>query len=386
MLTRATDSPVKPEFAPAWRISKQLTERESNQMSIRINRVSNSKYPTCPEEPGFGTVFSDHMFSQEYREGSGWSRPGIEPYHSITLDPAAAVFHYGQEIFEGLKAYRRPAAGLNLFRPEENVRRFNSSAERMMMPKVDEQLHLEALKTLVDLDSIWVPAQEGTSLYIRPTMIATSAKLGLGASSEYLHFIITGPAGPYFKGGFEPVSVYVAEKLRRAVEGGVGEAKTGGNYAASLYASEKAAGLGFTQVLWLDAIKGRYVEEVGAMTICFVYGSEHIVTPALSGSILPGVTRDSLLKLAPELGYTAAEDRLDIYDVLADIETGQITEVFGCGTAAVVSPVGRLSFKEKEYVINQDRPGPVAKHLYDELTGIQYGTREDRFDWISPVN
>lgn len=343
-------------------------------------------HPNCPAELGFGTVFSDHMFSQEYLGGSGWLNARIDPYHPITLDPAAAVFHYGQEIFEGLKAYRRPDGGINLFRPEENVRRFNRSAQRMMMPTVDEQMHLEALSTLVSLDSIWVPHKVGTSLYIRPTMIATSAKLGLGASANYLHFIITGPAGPYFKGGFEPVSVYIAEKLRRAVEGGVGEAKTGGNYAASLYASEKAAQMGFTQVLWLDAIEGRYVEEVGAMNICFVYEGKHIVTPALSGSILPGVTRDSLLKLAPELGYTTGEERLDIYEVLADIESGRISEVFGCGTAAVISPVGVLSLKGTEHVINQNRPGPVSKHLYDELTGIQYGTLEDRFGWAFPVN
>ncbi|MDX2481360.1 MAG: aminotransferase class IV, partial [Desulfuromusa sp.] len=199
-------------------------------------------------------------------------------------------------------------------------------------------------------------------------------------------FIITGPAGPYFKGGFEPVSVYIAEKLRRAVEGGVGEAKTGGNYAASLYASEKAAERGFTQVLWLDAIEGHYIEEVGAMNICFVYEGKHIVTPALSGSILPGVTRDSLLKLAPELGYTTKEERLDIYEVLADIESGKITEVFGCGTAAVISPVGILSLKGEDHVINQNRPGPVSKQLYDELTGIQYGTLDDRFGWVWPLD
>jgi len=355
-------------------------------MSIRINKVTNSNFSNCPRELGFGTVFSDHMFSQEYQNGSGWANARISPYHSITLDPAAAVFHYGQEIFEGLKAYRRPDGGINLFRPEENVRRFNKSAERMMMPTVDEQLHLEALSTLVSLDGIWVPHQAGTSLYIRPTMIATSAKLGLGASSNYLHFIITGPAGPYFKGGFEPVSVYIAEKLRRAVEGGVGEAKTGGNYAASLYASEKAAERGFTQVLWLDAIEGRYVEEVGAMNICFVYEGKHIVTPALSGSILPGVTRDSLLKLAPELGYTTREERLDIFEVLADIESGKITEVFGCGTAAVISPVGILSLKGEDHVINKNRPGPVSKQLYDELTGIQYGTHDDRFGWVWPLD
>jgi branched-chain amino acid aminotransferase len=355
-------------------------------MSIQINKVTSSNFSNCPGELGFGSVFSDHMFSQEYQKGTGWANARIDPYHPITLDPAAAVFHYGQEIFEGLKAYRRPDGGINLFRPEENVRRFNKSAERMMMPAVDEQMHLEALSTLVSLDGIWVPHQMGTSLYIRPTMIATSAKLGLGASSNYLHFIITGPAGPYFKGGFEPVSVYIAEKLRRAVEGGVGEAKTGGNYAASLYASEKAAERGFTQVLWLDAIEGRYVEEVGAMNICFVYGGKHIVTPALSGSILPGVTRDSLLKLAPELGYTTREERLDVYEVLADIKSGKITEVFGCGTAAVISPVGILSLKGEDHVINQNRPGPVSKKLYDELTGIQYGTCEDRFGWVWPLD
>ena len=355
-------------------------------MSILINKVTSSNFSNCPKELGFGSVFSDHMFSQEYQKGTGWANARIDPYHPITLDPAAAVFHYGQEIFEGLKAYRRPDGGINLFRPEENVRRFNKSAERMMMPAVDEQLHLEALSTLVSLDGVWVPQHVGTSLYIRPTMIATSAKLGLGASSNYLHFIITGPAGPYFKGGFEPVSVYIAEKLRRAVEGGVGEAKTGGNYAASLYASEKAAERGFTQVLWLDAIEGRYVEEVGAMNIYFVYEGKHIVTPALSGSILPGVTRNSLLKLAPELGYTTKEERLDIYEILADIESGKITEVFGCGTAAVISPVGILSLKGVDHVINQNQPGPVSKQLYDELTGIQYGTRVDRFGWVWPLD
>lgn len=355
-------------------------------MSILINKVTSSNFSNCPSELGFGTVFSDHMFSQEYQAGSGWSNARIEPYHSITLDPAAAVFHYGQEIFEGLKAYRRSDGGINLFRPEENVRRFNRSADRMMMPVVDEQLHLDALSTLVNLDGIWVPHKTGTSLYIRPTMIATSAKLGLGASSSYLHFIITGPAGPYFKGGFEPVSVYIAEKLRRACEGGVGEAKTGGNYAASLYASEKAAQQGFTQVLWLDAIQGRYIEEVGAMNICFVYEGKHIVTPALSGSILPGVTRDSLLKLAPELGYSTREEKLDIFEVLADIDSGKITEVFGCGTAAVISPVGILSLKGEDHVINKNRPGPVARHLYDELTGIQYGHCEDRFGWVWPLD
>ena len=354
-------------------------------MSIPINRVTHSKHSQSAAELVFGTVFSDHMFSQDYQKDQGWHAARVEAYQPIVLDPAAAVFHYGQEIFEGLKAYRRPDGGVNLFRPDANVRRFNHSAERMMMPKVDEQFHLEAIKTLVDVDRRWVPDQEGTSLYIRPAMIATSARLGVGASTRYLHFIITSPTGSYFAGGFKPVSVYIAEKLRRAVAGGVGEAKTGGNYAASLYATEKAAGLGYSQVLWLDAVEGRFVEEVGAMNICFVYEGSRIVTPALSGSILRGITRDSVLKLAPELGFETSEERLDIHQVVADIDHGKITEVFGCGTAAVISPVGKLGLQGKDHVVNDNQPGPVALKLYDELTGIQYGKREDRFGWIQNV-
>jgi len=355
-------------------------------MSITIKPVATSKLASSPKELSFGTVFSDHMFTQVYAESPGWHDAQINPYHDISLDPAASVLHYGQEIFEGLKAYRRADGGINLFRPEANMQRFNRSAERMVMPAVDENLHLQALRTLINLDRAWVPDQEGASLYIRPTMIATSSKLGLGASSRYLHFIITGPAGPYFKGGFEPVSVYISSSYRRAVIGGVGDVKTGGNYAASLYVSEKVAKLGYTQVLWLDAIEGRYVEEVGAMNICFVYAGQRIVTPALSGSILPGITRDSILKLSPQLGYEVSEEKLDIYQLLTDIENGKITEVFGCGTAAVISPVGMLCFKDKQYEINNKQSGPVSKHLHDELTGIQYGLCEDRFGWVHTLD
>ena len=355
-------------------------------MSITINPVAISKLATSPKELSFGAVFSDHMFTQVYDEGAGWHDAQISAYHDIILDPAASVLHYGQEIFEGLKAYRRADGGINLFRPEDNIKRFNRSAERMVMPVVDESLHLEALKNLINLDQAWVPDQEDSSLYIRPIMIATTAKLGLGASASYLHYIITGPAGPYYKGGFEPVSVYISNEYRRAVIGGVGDAKTGGNYAASLYVSEQVAKMGYTQVLWLDAIEGRYVEEVGAMNICFVYEGQRIVTPALTGSILPGITRDSLLKLAPKLGYEAGEEKLDVYQVLADIESGKITEVFGCGTAAVISPVGMLFFKGKQYQINNNQSGPVSKHLYDELTGIQYGIREDQFGWVTSLD
>jgi len=354
-------------------------------MSITIEPLDVSQRRSCPDNFAFGTTFSDHMFTQEYDPISGWNNALISPYHSLSLDPSAAVFHYSQEIFEGLKAYRTSTGVINLFRPEENIKRFNRSANRMVMPEVDGNLHLQAIKSLISLDNQWVPSQQGSSLYIRPTMIATSPKLGLGASTEYQHFIICGPAGAYFKGGLTPIAVHVADKYRRAVVGGVGEAKTGGNYAASLYASEDVVKKGYSQVLWLDAVEGRYVEEVGAMNICFVYDGKRIVTPVLSGSILPGVTRDSLLKLAPTLGYEVAEERLDINVILADIASGKITEVFGCGTAAVISPVGVLCFKEKDYVVNNEQTGAVAKHLYDVLTGIQYGTHEDTFNWTQPV-
>ena len=354
--------------------------------AITIKPVPAQEQGSIPSNPGFGAYFSDHMFVQSYTGGDGWGDAAIKKLEHFSIHPAAAVLHYGQEIFEGLKAYRRPDGGVNLFRPEENLRRFNESACRVVMPEVDEAFHLQALKSLISLDKRWVPEAEGSSLYIRPAMIATSAKLGLGASADYLHFIITGPVGPYFKGGFDPVSVYISDSSRRAVIGGIGEAKTGGNYVASLYMSEKVAKLGYTQVLWLDAIHGKYVEEVGAMNICFVYEGSRIVTPALSGSILAGITRDSVLKLAPELGYPVAEELLDVNEILRDIQSGKITEAFGCGTAAVISPVGKLAFRDKEYVINDNQSGPVAKNLYDELTGIQYGTREDRFGWIQNVD
>jgi len=354
-------------------------------MSIEIKALAPAERKSCPQEYSFGATFSDHMFTQEFDEGKGWHDALISPYHALTLDPSAAVFHYSQEIFEGLKAYRKPDGGINLFRPQENIKRFNRSAERMVMPQVDEALHLDAIKSLVKLDQAWVPNEQGASLYIRPTMIATSPKLGLGASSSYSHFIIAGPAGSYFAGGLTPISVYVADEHRRAVKGGVGEAKTGGNYAASLYASEEVVKQGYSQVLWLDAMEGKYIEEVGAMNICFVYEGKHIYTPELSGSILPGITRDSILKLAPTLGYEISELTLDIEKVLQDIKSGRITEVFGCGTAAVISPVGKLGFKGEEYVINDNQTGDVAKTLYDELTGIQYGTKEDKFGWIESL-
>lgn len=355
-------------------------------MSISVETLDAQARGEVPHDLVFGNTFSDHMFSQHYEAGAGWRNAAITPFRDLTLHPAAAVLHYGQEIFEGLKAYRRADGGINLFRPDANIRRFNRSAERMVMPQVDKDMHLEAIRQLVHVDRHWVPEQEGASLYIRPAMIATTPRLGLGAADSYLHFIITGPVGPYFKEGFNPVSVYVSDTCRRAVVGGVGEAKTGGNYAASLYVGEEAAGLGFTQVLWLDAIEGRYIEEVGAMNICFAYRDGSIATPALSGSILAGITRDSVLALAPTLGYPVREERLDIEVVLGQIESGEISEVFGCGTAAVISPVGRLRFRGVDYQINDSQAGPVSQHLYRELTAIQYGRVEDRFGWTVSVD
>jgi len=354
-------------------------------MEIQILEVPSSERGQCPNELGFGGVFSDHMFTRYFDVEQGWHDARIGAFQNLALHPAAAVLHYGQEIFEGLKAYRRPDGGINLFRPEQNARRFNRSAQRMVMPEVDEQFHLEAIRALVRTDQAWVPTEAGSSFYIRPAMIATTPKLGLGAASSYLHFIIAGPVGPYFKSGFDPVSVYVSDVCRRAVKGGIGEAKTGGNYAASLYVGEEVAVKGFSQVLWLDAIEGRFIEEVGAMNICFVYRDGSIATPSLSGSILAGITRDSVLQLAPTLGHEVREEQLDIEDVLAGIAAGDITEVFGCGTAAVISPVGCLSYRGKDYVINDNVSGPVANKLYTGLTAIQYGTAEDPFGWIVPV-
>lgn len=355
-------------------------------MTIDIQLLSAADRGACPQELSFGASFSDHMFTQQYEEHVGWHNAAIAPLHDFTLHPAAAVLHYGQEIFEGLKAYRRPDGGINLFRPDQNVARFNASADRMVMPRVDEQSHLEAIKQLVLADQAWVPDQSGSSLYIRPAMFATTPQLSLGAASAYKHFIITCSVGPFFKEGFNPVSVYVSDLIRRAVKGGVGEAKTGGNYAASLFMGEQAAKEGYAQVLWLDAIEGRYVEEVGAMNICFVRKDGTIVTPSLTGSILGGITRDSVLQLAPTLGYPVKEETLDIEVVLGEIDSGKITEVFGCGTAAIISPIGRLAYKGKDYVINDFESGPVAQHLFGELTSIQYGTAEDRFSWVHAIS
>lgn len=350
-------------------------------MKITIEPLGPEHLKPIPADLGFGRNFSNRMFTQRYNPELGWHDARISPYRPLSLDPATVVLHYGQEIFEGLKAYRRPDGDVNLFRPWDNAARFVRSAQRMAMAEVDPEEHVEAIAELVSLERDWVPAQDGASLYIRPTLIATDVGLGVHASHNYLHFIILSPVGPYFASGFKPVAVYVSQEHVRAVRGGTGVAKTGGNYAASLFVAEKVSAQGYQQVLWLDAVERRYVEEVGAMNIGFVYDGTHIVTPALSGSILPGITRDSVLKMAPDLGYTISEERIDFRQLLADARAGRVTEAFAIGTAAVIAPVGRLGTDSESVVLNDNQPGPVALRLYQSLTDIQYGRVADPYGW-----
>lgn len=348
---------------------------------IRLEAVASMAPDTLPAELGFGLYFADRMFSQRYSVERGWHDATIGPYRPLTLDPAAQVFHNGQMVFDGTKAYRRADGRINLFRVERNAARFNRSATRMGMPTVDEALHVEAIEQLVKLEHRWVPSAPNTALYIRPVMIATEKALAVRAPKEYLHYVILSPVSPYFAGGFAPVAVYVSSEYVRAVRGGTGEAKTPGNYAGSIAATELAIAKGYQQVLWLDAVERRYVDEVGAMNIAFLYDGKHLRTPALSGAILHGVTRESLLVLANNLGLTTSEERIDFHEVLADIERGRITEVFGMGTGAVIAPVARLGFEGRDILVNGGEPGPVARRLFDELTGIQYGRLPDRHGW-----
>jgi branched-chain amino acid aminotransferase len=352
-------------------------------VSIKIETVTESNRQ-IPEKLGFGQVFSDRMFTQTWTADKGWHDAAIGPFQNISLSPATAVFHYAQEIFEGTKAYRRPDGHINLFRPWENALRFNRSAARMAMQQVDIETHIEAIARLVQLEHRWVPHGEGQSLYIRPTMIATEPALGVHTSSSLLHFIIVGPVGAYFANGFNPIPVFVSDEYVRAVRGGTGEAKCGGNYAASLVVGAEVAKLGYSQVLWLDAIEHKYVEEVGAMNIAFAYGKQ-LVTPKLSGSFLAGITRKSVLELAPTVGYTVSEETIAIADVLRDIRSGAITEAFGMGTAAVIAPISKFGFKGEDYVLNSDGAGPVSKDLYQRLTDLQYGRAPDPFGWTMKI-
>jgi branched-chain amino acid aminotransferase len=356
-------------------------------MKIAVHLASASgrkPRPTDESALGFGKIFSDHMFLMEYSEGPGWHDARVVPYGPLSLDPAAMVFHYGQEIFEGLKAYRGAGGSVCLFRPRMNFERLNRSAARLCMPEIPPDDQFEAVSALVRADRNWIPSSRGTSLYIRPVMMATEPGLGVRPAAEYLYFIITGPVGNYYSRGFEPVRILVEQRFVRAARGGVGEAKTGANYAASLLAAKNAKEKGFDQVLWLDAGRRESVEEVGTMNIFFVIGDE-LITPPLSGSILPGVTRDSVLRIAHAWGWKVSERPINIEEVRKASAVGSLREVFGTGTAAVISPVGALSFLGEELTVNEGRVGELSGKLFEEITGIQYGEVPDRYGWMHEI-
>ena len=357
-------------------------------LNTEVNLIKNKKKKERnykETQLGFGKYFSDHIFIMEYNEKKGWKNPRIIPYQPLVLDPAALVFHYGQTIFEGLKAYHGKDNGIYLFRPKDNIKRMNNSAERLCMPKVDEDFIVKIIKKLVLIEKDWIPRSHGTSLYIRPVMIASEPVLGVRASSEYSFYIIVGPVGSYYPEGINPIKIFVSDKFVRAVKGGIGEAKAGGNYAASLYAAEEANKLGYSQVLWLDAIARKYVEEVGAMNI-FFYFENALVTPSLSGSILPGITRDSVIKIAKNWGIKVEERMLEIDEVIDGIKKGSLKDVFGSGTAAIISPVGELYYKGNKYTVSDGKIGELTKRLYDEIMSYQYGEKEEPYEWVERID
>lgn len=353
-------------------------------MELTLTRAKQLKPHPKDAELAFGTVFTDHMFNMDYSPEKGWHNPRIEPYGPFVLSPAAMVLHYGQAVFEGLKAYRTASGSVQLFRPKKNLARLNESSRRLCIPEFDEARVLDWLKQLVALDKAWVPSIHGTSLYIRPFIIAIDPYVGLRSSSTYRFAIILSPVGAYYPEGFNPVKIWVTRKYVRAVRGGVGNVKTAGNYAASLYATEEAHKEGYTQVLWLDGVEQEYVEEVGSMNIFFVINNE-LVTPMLNGSILPGVTRDSVIEMARSWKMAVSERRISIDEVFEAQKKGTLSEVFGSGTAAVISPVGMIKCENTEVTIGDGSAGPVSRKLFATLTDIQYGTTKGPDGWIEPV-
>ena len=351
---------------------------------IRISRASAKKAKPKDSELTFGTVFTDHMFVMNFQEEKGWYDPRVEPYGPLTMDPAAAVLHYAQAVFDGLKAFRGRDGSVRLFRPQKHVERLILSSQRLCIPPLDPELALKSLVTLVGIEKDWVPSTVGTSLYVRPTIIANEPFLGVRPAKSYIYYVILSPVGAYYPEGINPVKILVVDNYVRAVEGGVGSAKTGVNYAASLYAAEEAKHAGFTQVLWLDGRERKYIDEVGTMNIMLKIGDE-VVTPPLSGTILAGVTRDSALTLMRDWGLRVAERPVTIDEVAAAARKGTLEEVWGTGTAAVISPVGELAYRGERLVINGGRIGTLTQKLYDTIVGIQYGTAPDPRGWTLPV-
>ena len=354
-------------------------------LNIRIEKT------TCPKtKPGkddplvFGTIFTDHMFEVDYEEGKGWHDPRIVPYHPLSLDPSSMVFHYGQTMFEGLKAYKTEDGRVLLFRPDKNWERANRSNKRLCIPEIPRELFMEGLTQLVKLEKDWIPTKPGTSLYIRPFVIATDPFLGVRPSHTYKFMIITCPVGAYYESGLDPVKIWIEDDYVRAVRGGIGEAKTGGNYAASLASQVKAHEEGYAQVLWLDGVHRKYIEEVGAMNIFFKINGV-VVTPELNGSILPGVTRDSAIELCKEWGIPVEERKISVDEVIKTAESGEMEECFGTGTAAVVSPVGELRYENEVMPIGGNKIGEVTQRIYDTITGIQLGKIKGPEGWSVEV-
>lgn len=351
-------------------------------LTIKISQ--NQQPKPKPSEPlGFGKYYTDHMFLMDYENGQ-WHNARIVPYAPLTLDPATMVLHYAQETFEGLKAYRRPDGQIQLFRPAENAKRMQTSNQRLAMPVVEVEDFVQACCALVKQDQDWVPHQPGQSLYLRPFMFASEQAVGVHSASRYVFAIIASPVAAYYEQGINPVPIYVEDEYVRATPGGTGFAKCGGNYAASLLAQKKANELGYAQVLWLDGVHHRYVEEVGSMNAFFVLDGK-LVTAPLQGTVLPGITRQSIIQLAQEMKVEVEERALDIDELMKAAQSGRLSEAFGSGTAAVISPMGKLYYQGQEVVINQNQTGPLTKQFYERLTGIQWGLLEDVHGWCYPV-
>jgi branched-chain amino acid aminotransferase len=353
-------------------------------MNISVTLTKNPKVRPDETKLAFGKNFSDHMFIMDYSKDKGWHDARIVPYGPLSLEPSTNVLHYGQGVFEGLKAYRTKENKILLFRPSENAKRMQSSCERLCIPQIPEDDIVQAIIETVKVDQDWVPRAPGASLYIRPFIISTDPFLGVHPSATYMFMIILSPSGAYYPTGINPTSIYVEDFYKRASKGGMGHVKTMGNYAASLIAQEKALNLNCIQTLWLDAHDSKYIEEVGAMNVFFVIDHK-VVTPALSGSILPGITRKSTLKIAKSLGYEVEEKKISIDDVIEALKENRMQECFGTGTAAVISPVGELIYKDIKYTINNNQIGAVSQQLYDTLTGTQYGRLPDKFNWMVEV-
>ena len=354
-------------------------------MDIKITKAATLKEKPDSSTLGFGKIFTDHMFMMDWNDEKGWGNARIVPFENISLHPASTVLHYGSEIFEGLQAHRRKDGKVQLFRPIENIRRMNRSAERLCLPQIDEEDAMQILETFVSVEQDWTPSAEGTSLYLRPFMFGNDESLGVHAVHNATYVIIASPVGSYYKEGINPVKIMIEDEDVRAVRGGTGYAKCGGNYAASNRAGERAERKGYSQVLWLDGVERKYIEEVGAMNVMFKINGE-IITPMLSGSILPGITRKSCIEVLKKEGYKVSERLLSIDELSEAMENGTLEEAWGCGTAAVVSPIGELCYKDKKYSVNNGEIGKVTQHLYDTLTGIQWGKIEDTFGWTQNID